>query len=154
MNSLRRPRRKDEPSRLVVLIASLIIASARSCGAESSGEYLQKAMIELQELNVPSNVAMHDRLSMNLDYHAGYQDDHAQYNSYRKLGANDAHQQSHPNAQKSAANLPVAHVDTAQSASNDIIQYYAVRYELTRVWSVKVRTRSISRVNSNPPLNL
>lgn len=127
MNSSRKPRGRDEPSRLVVLI-SLIIANARSCGAESSGEYLQKAMIELQELNVPSNLPMHDRLSMNLDYHAGYQNDRAQYNTYRKLSTtNNAYQHSHPNIQKSTANPPVEHADVAQSASNNIVQYYAVR---------------------------
>ncbi|XP_014472733.1 PREDICTED: uncharacterized protein LOC106743421 [Dinoponera quadriceps] len=131
MNSLQKSRRKDEPLSGLVVLISLIIINAGTCGAESSGEYLQKVMIELQELNVPSNVVTHDRLSMNPDFnHADYQDSRTQYNSYRKLSAhNNAHQELQPNAhqnvQKSAANLPAE--DMAQLASNNILQYYAVR---------------------------
>lgn len=135
MNPSRESKRRDQPLRLVMLI-SLIIANARPCGAESSGEYLQKAMIELQELNMPSNMAMHDRLSMtNHDYHTDYQDDRAQYNTYRKLSTNNAYQQLHPDTQKAAANLPVKQADMAQSASNNIVQFYAVGNIHTNLFS-------------------
>lgn len=114
-----------KPSRLAVLI-SLIIINARSGCSESSGEYLQKVMIELQELNVPSTAPMHDRLSMNLDY----QDDHSQDNAYRKVNTNSAHQQPHKithlDIQKPTASLPVEPADTVHSTSNNIVQYYAV----------------------------
>lgn len=35
---------------------------------ESSGEYLQKVMIQLQEFNVPPPINIYDRLSSNKDY--------------------------------------------------------------------------------------
>lgn len=117
--------RRSKPSRaarLAVLI-SLIIVNARSCGAESSGEYLQKAMIELQELNLPSNsLTMYDRLSsMNLGYRQGGYHDH---NRYRKVSTNNVHQDI---LQKQIAGVPVEHVDMAHSAANSIAQYYAIR---------------------------
>lgn len=110
----------SEPSRLAAII-SLIIVNARSCGAESSGEYLQKVMIELQELNVPSNsLTMYDRLSsMNVGYRqAGYHN-YGQDNRYRKVSTNSVHQ----DVQKPIAGVP-AEQDTAHS--NNIVQYYAV----------------------------
>ncbi|XP_011876110.1 PREDICTED: uncharacterized protein LOC105566597 [Vollenhovia emeryi] len=109
-------------SRLAAII-SLVIVNARSCGAESSGEYLQKVMLELQELNVPSNsLTMYDRLSsMNLGYRqAAY---HGQDNRYRKVSTNNVHQ----DVQKPIAVVPVEHVDVAHSTANNIAQYYAVR---------------------------
>ncbi|XP_067215888.1 uncharacterized protein [Linepithema humile] len=106
-------------------LISLIIVNVRSCDAETSGEYLQKVMIELQELNVPSNsLTMHDRLSMNLDYpHAGY---HARPdNTYRKLSSDSAHQDiKQQDTQKPTASVPA---DLTHSAANNIAQYYAVR---------------------------
>ncbi|XP_024891171.1 uncharacterized protein LOC112467000 [Temnothorax curvispinosus] len=113
----------SKPSRLAAII-SLIIVNARSCGAESSGEYLQKVMIELQELNVASNgLTMHDRLSStNLGYRqAGYHD-LGQVNRYRKVSTDNVPQ----DVQKSPiAGVPAAHV--AHSAANNIAEYYAVR---------------------------
>jgi len=112
--------RKSKPSRLAMLM-SLIIVNARLCSAESSGEYLQKAMIELQELNVPSNsLTMYDRLSsMNPNYwQTGYHD----HNKYRKVSINSIHQ----DVQKPIADVPVEQ-DIIHSAANNIAQYYAVR---------------------------
>ncbi|XP_011061709.1 PREDICTED: uncharacterized protein LOC105150384 [Acromyrmex echinatior] len=105
--------RSSRATQFVVLI-SLIIINARSCVAESSGEYLQKAMIELQELNVPSNsLTMYDRLSsMNLGYQQGYHD----YNRHRKISINNVHQ----GVQKTIADVPV-------EPAGSIIQHYAVR---------------------------
>lgn len=98
---------------------SLIIINTRLCGAETSGEYLQKAMIELQELNVPSNsITMHDRLSAN-HYHSGYQNDYSQNNVHRKLSTNNIGYQEKPIANS-------AFIEQAQSAANNIVQYYAV----------------------------
>lgn len=101
----------------------LIIVNVRSCNAETSGEYLQKVMIELQELNVPSNsLTMRDRLSTNLDHpHAGY---HARPdNTYRKLSSDSVHQDiKHQDIQKPTASVPV---DLTHSAAN-VVQYYAV----------------------------
>lgn len=106
--------RSKTSSRFVALI-SLIIVNTELCGAETSGEYLQKAMIELQELNVPSNrITMHDRLSVNHYQYAGYHD-----NAHRKL--NSKAQQAIGHQEKPNSALP----DQAQSANN-IIQYYAV----------------------------
>lgn len=110
----------SKPSRLAAII-SLIIVNARSCGAESSGEYLQKVMIELQELNVPSNsLTMYDRLSsMNLGYQqAGYHN-YGQDNRYRKVSTNSVHQ----DVQKPIAGVPV---EQDMAHSNNIVQYYAV----------------------------
>ncbi|KYQ51509.1 hypothetical protein ALC60_09382 [Trachymyrmex zeteki] len=106
--------RRSRATRLTVLI-SLIIINTRLCVAESSGEYLQKAMIELQELNMPSNsLTMYDRLSsMNLGYQQGYHD----HNKHRKVGINNVHQ----GVQKAIADVPV------ESTGNIIRQYYAVR---------------------------
>ena len=97
----------------LAILISLII-NIRSCVAESSGEYLQKAMIELQELNVPSNsLTMYDRLSsMNLSYQQGYHD----YNRHRKISINNVHQ----GVQKAIADVPV-------EPAGSIIQHYAVR---------------------------
>lgn len=106
----------SKPSRLAAII-SLIIVNARACGAESSGEYLQKVMIELQELNVPSNsLTMYDRLSsMNLGYRqAGYRD-YGQDNRYRKISINNVHQ----DVQKPG--VPAEH-----SSANNIAHVYAV----------------------------
>lgn len=104
----------------------------RSSDAESSGEYLQKVMIELQELNVPSSTSIQDRLSMNLDHqHAGYQNDKGQSDAYRKPAVDNVHEQPQQNAhrgvQKPTPTLPVEYADTVHSASNNIVQYYAVR---------------------------
>jgi len=111
--------RRSKPSRLATLM-SLIIVNARLCSAESSGEYLQKAMIELQELNVPSNsLTMYDRSSMNPNYwQTGYHD----HNKYRKVSTNSIHQ----DVQKPIADVPVEQ-DIIHSAANNIAQYYAVR---------------------------
>jgi len=108
-------------SRLAVII-SLIIINTRSCGTESSGEYLQKVMIELQELNEPSNtLTMYDRLSsINHGYRQASYHDYGEDNRYRKV-SNNAHQ----DIQKPIADVPVEHV--AQSTANNIVQYYAVR---------------------------
>ena len=79
-------------------------------------------MIELQELNVPSNsLTMHDRLSIqNLDYpQAGYQD-----HTYRKLSSDTAQQDiKEQDTQKPTASAPA---DLTHSAANNILQYYAV----------------------------
>lgn len=118
--------RRFKLSQFVMLI-SLIVVNARSGDAESSGEYLQKVMIELQELNVPSNAATQDRMSTSLDYqHAGYQDDRSQDDTYRKLSINNAQQQPHQDVQKPIASLPAEYTDMAHSAANNIVQYYAV----------------------------
>ncbi|KAL0128070.1 hypothetical protein PUN28_003360 [Cardiocondyla obscurior] len=104
---------------------SLIIVNARACGAETSGEYLQKAMIELQELNMPSNsLTMYDRLSsMNLGYrHANYYDHRLQDNRYRKISTNNV-----PQDVQKPMGVPIEHMDTAHSSANNIAQYYAVR---------------------------
>ncbi|KAL6260163.1 hypothetical protein P5V15_007697 [Pogonomyrmex californicus] len=117
--------RPSSKSLRLAALMSLIIVNARSCGAETSGEYLQKAMIELQELNVPSNslMTMNDRFSANLNYHTGYQNDYIQDNRYRKIGTNNVHQ----DVQKPVAAVPVEHVNMAHSAANNIAEYYAVR---------------------------
>ncbi|XP_070160591.1 uncharacterized protein [Polyergus mexicanus] len=120
MNSSRR----SKSSWWFAALISLIIVT-RLCGAETSGEYLQKAMIELQELNVPSNsITMHDRLSMNHYQYAGYQDGYSQDNAHRKLSTNNAHQDI-KHQEKPIANNAFA--EQAQSAANNIIQYYAIR---------------------------
>lgn len=117
--------RRSKPfSRLAALI-SLIIVNIRLCGAETSGEYLQKAMIELQELNVPSNsITMHDRLAANHYQYAGYKGDYNQDNAHRKLSTNNVHQDVR-HQEKPAANNN-AFADQVQSAANNIVQYYAV----------------------------
>ncbi|KAL6435057.1 hypothetical protein ACFW04_005272 [Cataglyphis niger] len=121
MNSLRRSKLS---SRFAALI-SLIIVNTRLCGAETSGEYLQKAMIELQELNVPSNsITLHDRLSANHYQYAGYQDDYSQDNEHRKLSTNNAHQNIRHQEKPIVNN---AFAEQAQSAANNIVQYYAIR---------------------------
>ncbi|EFN66972.1 hypothetical protein EAG_15329 [Camponotus floridanus] len=120
MNSSRRAK---SSWRFAALI-SLIIINTRLCGAETSGEYLQKAMIELQELNVPSNsITMHDRLSTNHYQYTGYQDDYSQDNIHRKLSTNNVHQNIRPQEKPIANN---AFAEQAQSATNNIMQYYAV----------------------------
>jgi len=116
-------------------LISLIIVNARPCDAETSGEYLQKVMIELQELNVPSNsLTLHDRLSMNLDYpHTEYQGHVRPDNTYRKLSSDiSAHQDiNHQDTQKPTTSVPV---DLTHSAVNNIMQYYAVsRTQLTKI---------------------
>lgn len=112
-----------KPSRLAAII-SLIIVNTQSCGAESSGEYLQKVMIELQELNEPTNtLTMYDRLSsMNHGHRQASYHDYGQDNRYRKVSKN-----AHQDIQKPIADVPVEHVDMAQSTANNIVQYYAVR---------------------------
>lgn len=113
-------RRSKSSWRFAALI-SLIIINVRLCGAETSGEYLQKAMIELQELNVPSNsITMHDRLSANHYQYTGYRDDYSQNNVHRKLGTNNVHQNIKHQEK------PSAFAEQAQSATNNIVQYYAV----------------------------
>ncbi|XP_036143564.1 uncharacterized protein LOC105838934 [Monomorium pharaonis] len=117
MNLLRR----SKPLWLAALIL-LIIVNARSHNAESSGEYLQKVMIELQELNLPSNnLMMYDRLSsMNLGYRqAGYHD-HSHDNRYRKISTKNHHDIQKPS-------ISAEHEDMAQSTANNVVQYYAVR---------------------------
>lgn len=115
--------RRSKPSRLAALI-SLIIVNARLCDAESSGEYLQKVMIELQELNVPSNnLMMYDRLSsMNLGYRQASYHDHSHNNRYRKIST-----KNHQDLQKPIADMSAEHGDTAHSSANNIAEYYAVR---------------------------
>ncbi|XP_072765263.1 uncharacterized protein [Anoplolepis gracilipes] len=131
-------RRLKTSSRLAALI-SLIIVNTRLCGAETSGEYLQKAMIELQELNVPSSrITMHDRLSANHYQYAGYQD-----NAHRKLSANNALQDIR-HQEKPIANNALA--EQTQSAANNIIQYYAVHDSAT--------TTSYPKVKQSEPLVL
>lgn len=118
-------RRSKPSSRLVAALMSLMIVNARLCGAETSGEYLQKAMIELQELNVPSNsITMHDRLSVNHYQYAGYKGDYNQDTAHRKLSTYNAHQDV-KHQEKPIANSALA--EQAQSAANNIVQYYAVR---------------------------
>ena len=117
--------RKSKPSSRLAALISLIIVNTRLCGAETSGEYLQKAMLELQELNVPANsITMHDRLAVNHYQYAGYQGDYSQDNAHRKLSTNNAHQDIR-HQEKPIANSALA--DQAQSAANNIVQYYAVR---------------------------
>ncbi|XP_018358520.1 PREDICTED: uncharacterized protein LOC108758206 [Trachymyrmex cornetzi] len=106
--------RRSRATRLAILI-SLIIINARSCVAESSGEYLQKAMIDLQELNVPSNsLTMYDRLSSSMNL--GYQQNYHDYNRHRKVSINNVHQ----GVEKAIADVPI-------EPGGSIIQHYAVR---------------------------
>ncbi|CAK9831831.1 hypothetical protein ANTRET_LOCUS8762 [Anthophora retusa] len=51
----------------VIFVLSNCIKYVKTNG-ESSGEYLQKVMFQLQEYNVPSPGNLHDRLSLNNDY--------------------------------------------------------------------------------------
>lgn len=116
--------RRSKLLRLVLLL-SLIIVNGQTDSTESSGEYLQKVMIELQELNVPSSVAMHNPLTMNLDYQNN------EDNTYRKISNNDAqeqllHQEKYQKLQKPIESSPIDHTDMDQSAANNIVQYYAV----------------------------
>lgn len=123
----------------LVALLLLIFVNTRSSEAETSGEYLQKVMIELQELNVPSSsAAMHDQLSTNLNYqHAGYQNDHSQNNARRKLGFNSAHQTTDQDVQKPIASVTVAQKD--KTPVTNIVQYYAVRErEREREASIKL----------------
>jgi len=92
----------------------------RLSDAETSGEYLQKVMIELQELNVPSSSAMmQDRLS-----NPNYQDNHSQDNIYRKFDMNNAHQNiKYEDMQKRITSA--SNGDKIHPATN-IVQYYAV----------------------------
>jgi hypothetical protein len=109
---------------LVVLIL-LIFVNARLSDAETSGEYLQKVMIELQELNVPSSSAtLQDRLSNRNYQHANYQADHSQDNIYPKFGISSAQQDTkYEDIQKRIASVPNG--DKIHPATN-IVQYYAV----------------------------
>jgi len=99
--------------------------NARLSDAETSGEYLQKVMIELQELNVPSNSATLQNQLSNRNYqHADYQDDHSQNNIYSKFGISSAQQDTkYEDIQKRIAS--VSHRDKIHPATN-IVQYYAV----------------------------
>lgn len=94
-------------------------------------------MIELQELNVPSNsLTMHDRLSsMNLGYRQASYHNHGQDNRYRKVNINNAHQ----DVQKLIADVPAENVDMAHAAGNNIAQYYAVRITWTNLINKKVK---------------
>ncbi|XP_018399627.1 PREDICTED: uncharacterized protein LOC108777286 [Cyphomyrmex costatus] len=69
-------------------------------------------MIELQELNMPSNsLTMYDRLSsMNLGYQQGY-------HKHRKVGINNVHQ----DVQKAITDVPVEHTGSG------ITKYYTIR---------------------------
>ncbi|EZA59247.1 hypothetical protein DMN91_008158 [Ooceraea biroi] len=128
----------SKPLQLAALI-SLIFVNARLSVAETSGEYLQKVMIELQELNVPSSAATRDRLSMNLNYQlANYQNDHSQDNTYRKLGGffNSGQNTEHQDAQKQIASVPVA--DKTHPLAN-AVQYYAIGNPATTVSYPKVK---------------
>ncbi|XP_029175823.1 uncharacterized protein LOC114944194 [Nylanderia fulva] len=118
--------RRSKPSPRLAALISLIIVNIRLCGAETSGEYLQKAMIELQELNVPSNsITMHDRLAANHYQYAGYKGNYNQDKAHRKLSTSNAHQDIRQQEKPSANNNALP--DQAQSAANNIVQYYAVR---------------------------
>lgn len=63
---------------LALVMLKLVRARMQGTGGESSGEYLHKAMMELQEFNVPPPVNVYNRLSWNNGYensaHSGKQD--------------------------------------------------------------------------------
>jgi hypothetical protein len=76
---------------------------------------------------------MHDRLSMNLDYpHASYHGHARPDNTYRKLSSESAYQDiKHQDTQKPTASVPD---DLTHSASNNVVQYYAVsQTQLTKI---------------------
>lgn len=53
---------------LALVMLKLVRARMQGTSGESSGEYLQKAMMELQEFNVPPPAHVYNRLSWNNGY--------------------------------------------------------------------------------------
>lgn len=108
---------------ICLALIALKAADARTpARGESSGEYLQKVMFQLQEFNVPSSVKVHDRLN---DYKSnekqGYAVQRINMNARQTVQRYRNHTFPRYNV------LPSEKIDLRRVDSESISQYYQVK---------------------------
>lgn len=115
---------------------ALVIMNPIDAGAqakrESSGEYLQKVMVQLQEFNVPSPVNVYDRMSSNNDRNSMvHKNRDKQGHAVQRINMNRREDLEKYNNQSFPYYiLPNGKVDLRRVDMESIPQYYQVKRNL------------------------
>ncbi|XP_043249388.1 uncharacterized protein LOC122395671 [Colletes gigas] len=117
----------NAPRKMRLICIVLILLNPADAKTQTSGEYLEKVMIELQDFNVPPSVNIHDRQSSNNGYNNMiYKDKSKQSYVVQRINMNSRQNiQKYKNQSFPYYNvLPSDKIDLNRAGSENSLQYY------------------------------